>query len=426
MTLIIIMSIIMIILMLIAIIKYPHINIRHHEIDSFWIIPLIFVIILLAFHFLTYTEVFEGLTKDSSINPIKIITLFFSMTFISIVLDELGFFEYLANQALKKSKSSQYRLFFILYALTSILTIFTSNDIIILTFTPFIIFFAKNAKINPIPYLVSEFVGANTWSMLFIIGNPTNIYLASANNLGFLDYFKVMYLPTIFGGIISCLILFLLFRKTLKKPLEHTEQNIEITNKPLLIIALVILLTCTILLVISSYVDFEMYLIAFISAFVLFIITLIDCIIKKNGKIIKSVGKRLPWQLIPFVISMFIVVLALKHYGVTDLIKNTLQNDYSIFTYGITSTLSCNLINNIPMSVLFAELINNSSQLYATVIGSNIGAFLTPIGALAGIMWLSILKNHKIEYSFLTFMKYGIIVAIPTLLMSLLGLFIAL
>ncbi len=87
---------------------------------------------------------------------------------------------------------------------------------------------------------------------------------------------------------------------------------------------------------------------------------------------------------------MFIIVLTLTEYGVTSKISNILNNDYPIITYGITSTLSCNLINNIPMSVLYSKIIplDNLKALYSTIIGSNIGAFLSPIGALAGIMWI--------------------------------------
>jgi arsenical pump membrane protein len=59
---------------------------------------------------------------------------------------------------------------------------------------------------------------------------------------------------------------------------------------------------------------------------------------------------------------------------------------------------------------------------YSTIIGSNIGAYLTPIGALAGIMWMQTLAKHNIKFNFLDFIKYGIVVSIPTLLMALLGL----
>ena len=76
--------------------------------------------------------------------------------------------------------------------MVAILTIFTSNDIVILTFTPFICYFSKNAKINPIPYLVAEFAAANTYSMMLIIGNPTNIYLATSASIDFISYFNTI------------------------------------------------------------------------------------------------------------------------------------------------------------------------------------------------------------------------------------------
>ena len=81
------------------------------------------------------------------------------------------------------------------------------------------------------------------------------------------------------------------------------------------------------------------------------------------------------------------------------------------------------------MSVLFASILTdvNNHQLlaiYATIIGSNIGAYLTPIGALAGIMWMSLLKKYDIKFTFFDFMKYGVIIVPAILLMSLLGLMV--
>ena len=116
------------------------------------------------------------------------------MTVLSVFLDEVGFFGYIAAFALKKAGRSRKRLFFYLYITVSVLTVFTSNDIIILTFTPFICYFAKSAKIDPVPYLFAEFIAANTWSMALIIGNPTNIYISSALSKELDDeVFKDMY-----------------------------------------------------------------------------------------------------------------------------------------------------------------------------------------------------------------------------------------
>ena len=179
-------------LMIAGVLFLPKIKIGKLKIDSYWVITLLGALVLIIFGLADVVVVGKALVADTAINPLKILVLFISMTILSIFLDELGFFRYLASVTLKKAKTGQMKLFLYLYLIVSVLTVFTSNDIIILSFTPFICYFAKNAKINPIPYLAAEFVAANTWSMALIIGNPTNIYLATAYGIDFIAYLKVM------------------------------------------------------------------------------------------------------------------------------------------------------------------------------------------------------------------------------------------
>ena len=161
--------------MIISVLFFPKIKIGKKFIDSYWIITLIGAVILVIFKG-DVNKIISALTADTSVNPIKILVIFISMTILSIFLDELGVFRFLAEASLKKAGKSQIKLFITLYLTVSVLTVFTSNDVIILSFTPFICYFARNAKIDPIPYLAAEFVAANTWSMALIIGHPTNIY----------------------------------------------------------------------------------------------------------------------------------------------------------------------------------------------------------------------------------------------------------
>ncbi len=423
-----IISLIIVLVMIFMIIKFPKIKIGKVEFQSFWVVPLIGMVVIFVLGLINFSDALDELLKESSVNPIKILILFFSMTFMSIVLDELGFFEYLANKALKRCSNNQIKLFFSLYILTSILTIFTSNDIIILTFTPFIVFFTKNAKINPIPYLVSEFVAANTWSMMFIIGNPTNIYLATSFNLGFLDYFKVMILPTIAAGSVSLGVLYLLFRKELKEEMVIEAKDAHVKSRKLVISDVIILGVCTLILIVSNYIGIEMYLVALFCALMMLGLLVLYSIKKHNTVFLFDGVKRIPWNLAPFLLSMFVIVLTDKGYQINDKIREFYNHGNSILVYGGSSTLASNLINNIPMSVFYSSIIpeNDLGALFSTIIGSNIGAFLTPIGALAGIMWLSILKKYEIKYSFLSFIKYGVIIVIPTLCASLLTLFLVL
>lgn len=402
---------------------FPSIKIGKFKLSLYWIFALLGALVLLFTSLSPFNIVLDGLTSNNSVNPLKIITLFFSMTILSIYLDEVGLFKYLASIAIKRANNNQFILFTIFYTLTSILTVFTSNDVVILTFTPFICFFCKNTNVNPLPYLVSEFIAANTWSLLLMIGNPTNIYLASNANITFFDYLSVMALPTVIGGIIEYILLILVFYKKLKQPMICTYEEYKIENKTSLIIGLIHLFVCLIFLILSSYITIEMYLISLICASSLIIISIVISLITKKGinYTFKSF-KRLPYPLIPFFLSMFIIVTALNYQGISIQLSNILGTNNVIYTYGYSSFVASNIINNIPMSILYAELstplIGSSiyyEAVYASIIGSNIGAFLTPIGALAGIMFTSLVNEHNIRYRFIDFVKYGVVIAIPVI-----------
>jgi arsenical pump membrane protein len=123
---------------------------------------------------------------------------------------------------------------------------------------------------------------------------------------------------------------------------------------------------------------------------------------------------------------MFIIVLALKQNGITDLLGSVLvnKNKFDGVGFGFLSAISSNLLNNIPMSVLFEKIISGASlpAVCGAIIGSNLGAFITPVGALAGIMWSKILTKYDIKMPFSKFLLYGSAVALPTILTSTLSL----
>ena len=417
-----------------SILFFPHIRIKKVKLDTYWLIAIFGAILLVATTLCPIEEIGASWTSSNAVNPLKILILFFSMTVLSIYLDELGLFKFLASVAVNRAKGHQSVLFFVLYFLVAILTIFTSNDIVILTFTPFICFFCKHAKIKALPYLIAEFVAANTWSMMFIIGNPTNIYLATSAGITFISYLKVMWIPTLVAGSTELLIVFLLFRKQLKEPICDDEPEVvHVDSKLDLIVGLIHLLVCLVFLIISPYINIEMWLISLICAGSLLICSLIIRLIKKKEWFyLGDCFKRLPYQLIPFILSMSIIVIALNHQGIAELIGDLLNHGSLVFSYGISSFVFANIINNIPMSILFSNIpvaLTNGEYMqaiYASIVGSNIGAFLSPIGALAGIMFSNLLNKYDMHFSFLDFIKYGAIVSVPVLTIALFTLFIVL
>ncbi len=421
-----VIALITIIFMVCSVLIKPYVKIGKKEVGLYWIICLVGAIIMILSNCISFDQVIEGITANTSVNPLKILTLFLSMTLLSVYLGDAGFFDYIADSVFLKSKGGTLKLFLIFYAVVSVLTIFTSNDIIILTFTPPICIFAKKAKISPLPFLFGEFIAANTWSMALIVGNPTNIYLAQSAGIAFSEYFSTMIFPTIAGGLTSLAVLLLVFRKQLSKPICTHEKtlshHVHVSKVPMLV-AICHLGLGIILLAISDFLQVEMYLICLVLALSLTLFDLVYDLITLHtaSPVLKSLKKE-PYELIPFVLSMFVIVLALKQNGITDVLASALTSNSKLdgLVFGVMSTLSANLLNNIPMSVLFEKVVsaNNSLSIYATIIGSNIGAFVTPVGALAGIMWSKILKKYQIDMPFKKFFMYGFIVMVPTLIAS--------
>jgi len=405
--------------LIITVIFKPEVKIKRFTLPLYPVIALLGAVLMLIFTPLTFSDCVKGITGSGAVNPIKILTLFISVTAISIFLDEGGFFKFLAQKMLAKAGSSQTKLFFMLYVTVSVLTVFTSNDIIILTFTPFIIYFCRSADIKALPYLMAEFTAANTWSMALVIGNPTNIYLATSASVNFFTYAKTMALPTVCAGIVSAAVLFLLFKKQLKAPCECAAVVEPIKDKPMCILGCSVLIICTVSLAVSNFIGVEMWIECAVCFGVLILIALIICLIERKKP--TAIGKtllRLPYALIPFVLSMFIISLALDKVGITAIIAKALGHS-ELLLYGVSSFICSNLVNNIPMSIIFSSMIaaGNAGEgaVYASIIGSNLGAILTPVGALAGIMFSSICKKHGKKVSAVEFIKYGSAVSAASL-----------
>lgn len=415
--------------MLLLVFLKPAVHVGHTAVSIFWVAPVVGVLVLLISGVISPMEIGVGLTAPGAVNPIQILVLFFSMTLLSVFLDEAGFFRYLAGQIMRRAGTGQVKLFVSLYLAVSVLTVFTSNDIVVLTFTPFICYFAKNAEIDPLPYLFCEFVAANSWSMLLIIGNPTNIYLAASSGISFADYVAEMLLPTVLGGLVSLLMLLLLFHRRLSAPIGGHAPDVLPMDKPAVCLGGMALGGCVVLLVLSSYLDMPMWLIAAVFCVSLYAVAAVLQFCRRQGmRLILRSLLRAPLDVIPFVLSMFVLVLALNKVEATALFAAYLGGSGEILRYGVASFLAANVLNNIPMSVLFSSIVaaGNASTgaLLAAVIGSNIGAFLTPMGALAGIMWMAMLKDQGISLSFGRFTLFGVAISLPTLFAALAGLYI--
>jgi arsenical pump membrane protein len=414
--------------------------------------------ILYSNRVLTNETIARGIIGNGQIKPWEIMVIFFSVAFTSISVDATGIFDYLAYHIVRKTKGNGIKLFVFFYLFAGILTLFTSNDIVILTLTPIIFYLSKHANINIIPYLYVQFFSANTMSMLLYIGNPTNIIIGNALGFGFWRYSQIMWLPTIVATLANFLFLFLIFRSHITRHYTiHEQSNFKIENHFLAISSSALLLLMLSGLAFSQTFEWEIWKVTLLFAIIFLLLhlalILISAFQKLKSVILKSkisnmvshknqhflifIFQRMPWKILPFITVFFIYVQGLQHYGVVDLIASISarfsQNLLSgIVVNGFSSLLLANIINNQPMTIFMSSvLVSNSfivpesaflGSAYAVIIASNLAANITYIGALAGMMWKKILSNKGLYISYWDFFKKGILITPLVFILTLLTL----
>ena len=419
-------------------------------------VPVIVVATLLSFGIINQESLKLGLFGNELLEPWKILAIFFGAAYAANSTDVSGIFDTIAHKIVRIARGDSRRLFLFFYLFSAALTVFTSNDIVILTLTPIIFYLGAHARLNVIPFLFAEFLGANTLSMLLIIGNPTNIIVAEAFNLSFLEYINVMWLPTLVATVTTYGLIRWWFRKELSKPYtydstsqSHLKNIIDASISSLLMLGMLFTLF------ISEYIGVEIWQVIaiFTCLFLLDDLFISQYYAPKhralNGKqqvyrqlygITKETSdfhltrKRMPWRIAPFILALFILVQSLLSSGGLDwlvlfMIDQSQTLFSGIFTTGITSFFMANVLNNQPMTILMSNVLaSGQSQIsetillanaYALVIASNLGANLTLLGALAGLMWRNILDVKGVKISYWQFLRVGIVIAPIVLLITL-------
>lgn len=411
-----VISALTIIAMTLSFFLFPTIKIRSMKIDTYWLITLLGAILILLTHISTDGDILKLFIENNSTNPFKIIVLFLSLTFISKFLDSVGLFDYLATRVGRIGKGNQFILFTVFYFLISFLTILTNNDIIIIV-TPIIIYFARACKAKALPYLMMVCFVLNTLSTTFLTTNVSNLYLGSFFDITYFDYLKKLTPVSLILMLVLYVILILVFYKDLKVKIDTNVEKKPIKNKFLLIVGLTSLALTTILLILSSFINIEMYIITLVFALLDLIIAIIYTFsFKKEKEYFIKPLKSLPYEFIPFLVSMFIIISSLNETpllsSVSSLIESTNNPTLETYIYGISSALAANLVNNVPMSLLYGDILNHSSiidlnSVYATILSSNLCALITPCGALSSLMFIRICKENDEKISYLTYFKYA-------------------
>ena len=380
----------------------------------------------LAFGVVSWSDVVEvtSIVWDATLAFIGIIIL-------SMVLDEIGFFEWAALKMAKLSGGSGKKMFVYSLLLGAVVAAFFANDGAALILTPIILSKMRILKLDSKAIfafvMAGGFIGDSASNPL-VISNLTNIVTADYFHLGFWEYARQMFLPNLLSIVASIAVLYLYFHRSIPKSVDVSllkDPKDVIKNSKLFALSWIFL---GVLLV--GYFIGDMYHIP-VSIFALGG-ALLFLSIASHYKAVKPwmTIKIAPWQVVWFSIGLYIVVFGLKNAGLTHYLAQILaswQDSHiqSVYGTGFLAALLSSIMNNMP-TVMVMDLaidhIGATHLAYANILGCNLGPKMTPIGSLATLLWLHILANKGVKIGWKEYMKVGLIVTPPVLAISLLGL----
>ncbi|MCW9027232.1 MAG: arsenic transporter, partial [Thiovulaceae bacterium] len=357
---------------------------------------------------------------------------FIGIIILSMVLDEIGFFEWAALKMAKLSNGSGKRMFFYSILLGAIVSALFANDGAALILTPILLAKMNILRLNTKTILAFLLAGgfiSDSASIPFVFSNLTNIVTANYFDIGFSEFFANMILPYIISVIVSMIVLYVVLQKDipnevdinlLKNPSEAIKHE-GLFNFSWLFLALLL----------SGYFIGDSYNIP-VSVFALgggILFLAISSYTKTVQP--KHIIKEAPWQVVWFSLGLYIVVYGLKNAGLTDYISemlvylNTQSEIIAVVGTGFLAAILSAVMNNMPtimvMDIALSE-ITNEAMIYANIIGCNLGPKMTPFGSLATLLWLHSLEKKGVQISFWSYSKFGLIVTPPVLLVVLLTL----
>ncbi|MFD2442819.1 arsenic transporter [Bacillus sp. CGMCC 1.16607] len=360
----------------------------------------------------------------------------------AVILESFGFFHWAAARLVTLSRNSGYRLYWYIQLLCFLMTLLFNNDGSILITTPILILLLKNLRLKPhqmIPYLLSGALIATASSAPIGVSNIVNLIALKIVHMSLYMHTAMMFVPATLGLLFMSCLMFIVVKKNLPKTLPSSTHDIEEsfftkhfhplkgtisvetkskrTKFMLKVLLFVFIMRC--LLFVASFFAIPIEIVAVLGSLALLLWRWYTL-----GTNPLDILKKTPWHILIFAFSMYVIIYGLHNSGLTDLlvkfcepIVNQGLLQASFMMGGLVSILS-NIFNNHPAlmvgTITLTEMgldpITLKTIYLANIIGSDIGSLLLPIGTLASLIWMHILRQNKIKIKWKDYLNVSLIV----------------
>jgi Na+/H+ antiporter NhaD/arsenite permease-like protein len=379
-------------------------------------------LLMILFGVLTQEEAFAAVDWN-------VIFLLAGMMIIAHITAETGVFQWLAIRAAKLADGRPLRLLLILSLVTAVASAFLDNVTTVVLIVPVTIYIAEALGINPRPFLVSEILAANIGGAATLIGDPPNILIGSAANLGFDKFLWHMAPPVIAILGLYLLLARFIFHQDLKEGAQHRDLVLamderKVISDPILLRKALVVLGATIggFLLHRTF-HLEPATVALTGAVLLLL---------WSGFSPQQALAEIEWTTLFFFFGLFIMVEGVVKIGLIDILARRALDltggelaTTSFLILWLSAILS-GIVDNIPYTATMIPLVQDlvggrpeSEPLWwSLALGADLGGNATLIGASANIIVANLATRGGHKITFRQFLAYGVPVTLVSTLVA--------
>ncbi|WP_409297023.1 arsenic transporter [Peribacillus sp. SCS-26] len=363
------------------------------------------------------------------------------------VLESIGLFRWIAELLTAKAKGSGIRLFWYVNLLCFLMTLFFNNDGSILITTPILVMLLNNMGLKnhqKIPYLLSGGLIATASSAPIGVSNIVNLISLNIVHMTLYLQTAMMFVPATLGLLFLVVLLYLRFRGILPKKIPTRVSGLTLPSyhplrdgpgngtakdhSKIMWRILIFVLAVRISLFAASFLGIPISIMAVLGSVILLGWRWWYLKIPPGDMV-----KKTPWYIFIFAFCMYTIIYGLKNIGLADLLIDIMQPMVSgsllhvSILMGALMTVMSNIFNNHPalmigtltLTHMNLDALSMKIAYLAIVIGSDMGSLLLPMGTLASLMWMHLLRRGKIKFTWWEYTKHTMVVIPPAVLFTL-------